>query len=364
VDVAHGPSARLITDDVARYARYNVGEVTVRLPTWAPLAALAIAAPAMAGLLPGPSTGVAWAWSGERRYYLENEVVTPILQTFYSERNYDVRVIAWQTRLVLRCGSTHATSSRFDLDCHVDDASLSAAALPADAALKVSGDESKTQLGVIADEMDGKLSGATVQLRMKKTGRIIDVDLEGVSKSLERMALIQELLRQVVTRAVAGFDVGLPRSGNASAGAWPQYGSLLLMLPSRRGSGGGSEILHKVSAVDGPVVSFETRGKGVVAPEGDANLFDTRIEAFTRFDTADGSLVDTEWTALGKATAGSALSDGFAHSPPYGQRGWLKRLAPGETAPAMPPSREISAPGADISTLQLWSPLSGAPGAP
>lgn len=336
----------------------------MRLRRWAALAALLFAGPAVAGLLPGPATGVAWKWTGERRYYVENEVVTPLLQTFYSERNYDLRVIAWQTRLVLRCGSAHSTSSRFDLECHVDDASLSAAALPADAALKVAGDETKSQLGVIVEEMDAKLTGATLQVRQKKNGRVIDVDLEGVSKSIQRTALIEEMLRQVVTRAIAGFDVGLPRSGNATDGAWPQYGSLLLMLPSRHGSGGGSEILHKISAVDGPVVTFETRGKGVVSPEGGANLFDTRIEAFSRFDTADGSLVESEWTALGKATAGSALSDGFAHSPPYGQRGWLKRLAPGESAPALPPSLEVSAPGANLSTLQLWSPLPGTPESP
>jgi hypothetical protein len=348
----------LITGATCANVRYNKGEVAVRRVGGLILASLAFGAPALAGLLPGPSAGMAWKWTGERRYYVENELITPIVQMFYSERNYDIRVIGWQTRLVLRCASTHASGSRFDVDCVIDDVSLSAAAIGQDAALKVRGDDTKTQLGVIVEEMDAKLTGATVQLQMKKNGRIIDVDLEGVTKSLLRTSVIQETLRQILGRAVAGFDVALPPHGNASSGQWAQRGSMLLAMPTQRGNSGGSETIHRVRAVDGDRVAFETQGKGVLSPDAnDANLFDTRLAGSTVFDVADGSIVQRDWTVLGKATAGSALADGFAKSPPYGQRGWLQRLAPGETAPAIPPSREVTAPGYSLSTLQGWTPL-------
>ncbi len=327
--------------------------------TFVGLASIVLGTPALAGLLHGPSSGLAWSWPSERRFYIENEVITPIPQFFFAERNYEVRVVAWQTRLVLRCASPEADRAKYDVNCRIDDVSLSAAAMPQDANRPIPGDDTRTQLGVIVEEMDAKLSGATAQLQMRRNGRILNVDLEGVTKSLERTAAIHETMRQVLARAIAGFDATLPPRGNASAGAWAQYSSLLLAMPTQYGGAGGSETIHKIVALDPHRVTFETRGSGVLSPQaGGSNFFDTRLEGFTTFDLDDRGIVDREWTVLGKATVSSTMSEGFAYAPPYGQRGWLQRLAPGETAPPMAPSREIAAPGAGLSTLQSWSPLS------
>src|SRR5262249_14794167 len=85
-------------------------------------------------------------------------------------------------------------------------------------------------------------------------------------------------------------------------------------------------------------------------------MYDSRLEGAAVFDASRGALVERVWTVIGEPTASSALSTGTSGSLPYGQRGRLVELHPGDTAPPIPPSIQVAAPGAR-SGRQPWEPI-------
>lgn len=308
------------------------------------------------------ASGLAWAWpEGEvRRWYIEDEVTLPQFMLWRAERNIDARVIAWQLRTVLACRTVpeHTTKRSWEVMCRMEDVSVRAACLPADFGPAAGDDAHRTRLQVIVDEFDQRLTGAELQYTLRRDGRITSIDLEGVSKRLDRLQAIYEVQRQVLTRALAGFDVALPKRGAAPDGLWVQYDNLLLAAPANTGSPGGTQTVHQVlRAADGVVVSRGI-GKGIVAPTqgGDqaSDTFDTRLESAAVFDTARGRLTERVWTVLGEVTASSALAEGFAKSVPYIQRGRIVALDDGEK-PELPSSMELAPPGDTPSALQqVW----------
>ena len=316
-----------------------------------------------------PASGLVWAWpDGEvRRWYLEDEVTLPQLMLWRAERNLDLRVVAWQLRSVLECRNVPEKTSRrsWEVRCRIEAASIRAASLPADRGPAAGDDAGRSRLQVVVEEYAAKLTGAEIQFTLRKDGRVSSIDLEGVSKRLDRMQAIYDVQRQMLTRAIAGFDVVFPRKGVTPDGIWVQYQNLVLAAPANLGSAGGTETVHEVLRVeDGIVVSREV-GRGMVAPSqgdgGSPDLFDTHLEGATVFDTRRGMITERVWTALGEATASSAISEGFSKPMPYIQRGRIVELDVGES-PVLPPSMELASPGDTPTALQQWQPINGLEG--
>jgi hypothetical protein len=328
-----------------------------------PLVLALLAAPALAGAVEAiPVTGLQWKWmpAQDRRYYLETEVVLPRYIWFIAEINKEARVAAWQTRMVLDCAEIAIEGRRsLEVTCRIEDVAILAAALPGDQ--KTDG---RDLLGPILTEMDENLSKASLSFVLRDDGRVSNVVIHGLDRPNRRVSLMNENLRQVLIRSVAGFDLELPAHGDGREGIWAQRESLLLQAPNQSGSFGGSETLHRVHEVTGDVAVIVTSGRGLVAPvtrysDSPSDMFDTRIEGAAAFDTKQGVLTQRIWTVSGTPTASSALSEGLAGLTYY-QHGTLRLLEDGEK-PDVGASAEIAPPGDTAGTLTRWQPMGMAP---
>lgn len=324
---------------------------------FAPLALALAALPALAAAT--PIAGMAWSWPlpESRRYYVENEVVLPLYMWFIAEKNKEARVAAWQVRMVIDCDDVQPRGKHaWDVMCRIEDIGLKAAALPGDQATS-----KRDLLGPILAEMDEALTGSRIQLVLKDNGRVQNVDLEDVDRGHRRASQRTENLRMVLQRAVAGFDMQLPKAGASDEGMWIQHDSLLMAAPNQTGSFGTSDLLTKVESIEGDRVILRTAGKGMVAPvargaDSAQNLFDTKLSAGAVFDRKRGMLTERIWTVDGVPTASSALSEG-GQGTSYFQSGRIVYLPPGIEAPAVGPTEEVSPPGDTASALQRWNTL-------
>jgi hypothetical protein len=305
----------------------------------------------------GPELSRRLPESGSERYYVDVEVHLPNPLMLYRELNRQARLVAYQAELVLDCAVVESSRRGWEVACRIEDISIVGATTLGDVG----------RMGEVLDEVDERLTGAVLQLDWRRDGRIANIDLEGLDRRNRRLSQNAETLRLMLARAVAGFDLQLPRGGAAEDGVWGQMGGLLLAAPYRRGSQGSGEMVHRVRRAEAEAVVIETAGRGIVAPAtdgatGPANLYDTALESVTRFDTVNGRIAQRRWTAVGTPTAGSAVTDGAA-GVDYLQAGQITALGPEDPAPVLRPTGEASAPGAAPSAIQQWTPIPALPGA-
>ena len=313
-----------------------------------------------ATLLPGiaqaaetlPADGLVWRWDPTqvRRYYFETEVVLPGYLWFLADRNKDVRVVAFQVRTATTCDHATPHGKRIDVVCKIDDFGIVAAAMPGD---QRDGDSSP--LPSILEEIDGKLTGAELDFTIRSDGRVVSFDIGGLDRSERRMGLMNETMRSVVQRAVAGLDLELPADGHNADGLWMQHEVLLMRAPTQVGTPGATDLQNRVLSVDGSTVVVETAGKGVIAFA--QNLYASELSSVAVFDTASGGLVERVWTVSGSPTASSAAALGAAGLR-YLQRGKLRLLADGETAD-VGTNQEVAPPGATPTALTPWQSIAG-----
>jgi hypothetical protein len=325
-----------------------------------PLLATSFALPAIASdLVQGQ--GLIWQWmpAEERRFYLENEIVLPDIM-WWTADNKEARVVAWQLRAVLDCNQITLEGKRaWDVSCVIPDIAIQAAAMPGDQA---SSDRASILDPILAD-IDTRLTGTRVDFTLRDDGRVMRVALPDLPRSEVKEGVMNENLRSVMQRAIAGFDFQLPKDGLAPDGAWMQHESMLFMAPTQSGTMGAAEVLHGVRRQDGDVLLIQTVGKGTVAPfskaDSAASLYTTTLSAAALFDTKRGLLVERSWAMEGRPTAGSAVSEGWA-GVSYMQSGMLRLLAPEATAPDLGPTREVSPPGPTPNPLlQQWTAMGG-----
>ena len=303
---------------------------------------------------PIAADGLSWQWGdGDRRYYVETEVNLPTFMWFVADRVEEVRVVAFQMRAVLDCSVGHDRRKATELRCTFEDVGLVAAATPADQGM----------LDTVLQEIDHKLSNAWVQLVLKDDGRVQAVDLEAIDKQdiNRRTNLMDENLRLVVSRAMAGFDLQLPKS-TAANGPWAQYSSTLMMIPSDVGSASGTQIAHRlIEEVGDQSVVIESAGKATIESAGlEDNFYEAEMRGMAVFDTGSGNLRERLWNVTAHPSAGSLLAEGY-RGITYTQWGRLVLLEDGATRD-VGDTAEVGPPGDTASTLQMWSPmgLSGA----
>lgn len=283
-----------------------------------------------------------WDWTQPHRYYLESQVRLPLFMWFKTPFNQQARVTAFEVRVVTSCQpGVPAGRGSLQVWCSLDDVSLAASAMEADEGL----------LEPIVGELDDLLTGAAVQLVVRPDGRLVGLDLEEVDRRNQRVGLLTENLRLVLSRAFAGLDLELPAADDA---AWPQYGAWLMRVPSARGSTGLTEVVHRVTASDGGLLTIASGGRGTIVHEEPASLgvferdvagygvenrYDTRMTGTAAFDARTGRLLDREWLVVGVPTASSWISIGAAGYP-YIQHGRVVALG-AEQAWDVGESREL-----------------------
>ncbi len=234
---------------------------------------LVVAVAVALGSASAPAAPMEWRWAPDttHRWYLESEVVLPGFMWLNASANRDGRVSAFQVRAVLQCRVADELGRRgWDLDCVLHDVSLSAVPLP--------GDEGT--LAPILAEHDALLTGASVELGMRRDGRLSRVDLAPPRADSRRQNRTHENLRLVVARALAGLDMQLPRDGSGDA-PWLQMQSPLAQVPTSTGSRGAVDIVHERVEERGPWTVVRSAGAGTIVAESMSghfeNPFDLRL---------------------------------------------------------------------------------------
>ncbi len=270
-----------------------------------------------------------WRWEvGEhRRYAIESEVVAPNPLWFYASRNAQARVIAWQVRVLVDCVADAASSKRsLSIRCNVDDLGVMAAAMPGDQATA----RRAGLLTEILPEVDQRVTGATIELSLRRDGRLEAFGLVGLPNRERREGLMAENVRIVLSRAFAAFELPLPRSGAAEGGVWAHSRNVLFQAPTLIGTVGSAAFVNRATFGAEGLATIESAGRGVSQIGEGGITLSMEHHGTAVFDVAGGGLVERTWDVTGTPTASSAGNEG-TRAPDYHQYGHLVRLAPGES---------------------------------
>lgn len=281
-----------------------------------------------------------WQWPEgvERRYMASAQIDLPIVVEFDAPVNTDAQITGFNLVLLLRCGlDAPIGRSAFAVRCDIDDASLQVEPVTS----------SRGRVAPIAEEWARILrDDAWIQVEMTNAGRVRNVDLEGVDKRVQRLQVIGETMRLFVARALAPLDVALPRKGTDNGlGQWVQPASNINALPRPDGSVGTMVVVHQLSRTDGSSVFWSFHGDGSLASADDAQStarfsFTTTADGSAIFDTASGTLIESQLLAEGRSTA-SSINTSSGGNQQYRQASYIRLLAPDAPAPTLPRSGQI-----------------------
>jgi len=284
-------------------------------------------------------TGIAWAHDGgdtsppvwtagePQRYAIQARVSLPLFMRLDTGFNREARMVGYDLRLITTCNAEpgpepcetcgRGPAPNQEVLCVLDDVGFSATGMVQD----------QGRLQPIVTEIDDLLTGAVVQLQVRRDGRLANIDLEGLDRRNAVVGAFIENLRLIVSRGFAGLDLAGPPDGEQ---AWVQYDSWLMRLPVASGSIGNSEIVHRVSSESADMVVVESGGRAVIVPANSNNQYDSRVHGMTALDPDNDRILERTWTVIGVPTASSHIAFGTAGYA-YMQDGWIRALGQGET---------------------------------
>lgn len=285
--------------------------------------------------------GLSWRWSPDapRRYYLRADIQLPYFLPFNAARNIDGDISQFTLTVLVDCAlRARIGKNASEVRCEIDKTSLQVAPMNTMAG----------RLQPVIDERVADFDAAWVDLALTDGGRVRALDLEGVAKDNDRTNNIALVMREMLGRAFATFDLQLPKNGtDAGLGQWAQVDSMAFAVPGiGNGTLGGTSLTHTLLADQGGLVTWALDGRGTVAtPEGVyqslRNTFQTTLAGSAVFDTTQGLLVQAMYQSEGKPTAASAAAEN-GRGLSYVQTVILQYVAPGTTDPALSPSREVA----------------------
>ncbi len=279
-------------------------------------------------LLSSPSTAaqaeipeLTWNWDAPQRLYVESEVKFGEFFWINAANNKNARLIGLQIRAVIDCEGDGPTMRRKTaVRCTFEDIGLQAGGHPGDRGI----------VQPILDEYDALYTdGAALELVFRDDGRIINVDLVDVPTRNLRTRARAENMRLLARYLVAGIEV--PVSRNPGREVWVSRESLLCTLPTRVGTVGPAEAVHKAVVREDKEgrVEIASAGRGLMQEGDSANAYTCEFEARALFDPVTG-LDHRTWDVTGEPTPGSPIAFGFAGYT-WTQHGSVRRLGPDET---------------------------------
>jgi hypothetical protein len=302
-------------------------------------------------------------WDGTR-WFIKTEVVVPFPMTFFAVQNYEFSVNAFQVRTILACEKDwKLRKTSWEVSCAVEDFAILASdddLLRRETrrdAKKVTETEAERRQHIqqILDEVDARLTGASLQLQVADNGRVTNIDLEGVSKRNRREAGMHETLRLVLSRVIVGFDMRLQKWNSLQPGIWTEYSSKLMSMPVVINTGtsgdvtadtsmGTSMLVHRLARMDGHLV-VESRGKGVISSMG-AN-WKTEYSGVAVYDPDDGYMTERVWVLEGEPTSSTWLQRDYWHA------GRIVQLDPGQK-PSVGESKQVTMPCCPHQGIAPW----------
>lgn len=315
-------------------------------------------------------------WDGTR-WFIKTEVGLPISMTFYADQNYEFFSNAFQIRTILACDKDDQLSKhKYEVHCTVEDFAIQAAdagnlktkaelqiAEKRQAKRKAQGKDALTEtqqqrrehIQQILDEVDKKVTGASLQLQVNAMGRVTDISLEGVSHDSQRETAMYETLSKMMSRVIVGFDMKLQNYDFIEQGFWVEHTSALMSIPIEDvATQGNSMLIHRLSTIDGQLV-VESRGKGVISfaindNEDGRNSFLTSFAGVAIYDSHDAYMTERVWVMKGVPTSSSYLE------MPYWNAGRIVQLKP-DQKPTVGPTQEVTLPCCAIDGIAGWTAI-------
>jgi hypothetical protein len=269
------------------------------------------------------------------RWALETEIVLPWFVRLFADRNIDVRARNIGLKMVLDCTAEAPGKRAGYLRCTVEDAAFTGATFP----------NERGRLQPVLEEMDRKLTGATADLILRPNGHLRTVKLQTQRISPfrnQRTRYMEEAIRTFFVRAVAVFDIKMPRGGVTDA-SWPQFESELMGLPTQKGTAGAGRLVHIADRTDPTQLYVSSVGRatlvdGAHLEVGSPYYLETDFTGYTVFDLESGRVDEAVWTTWGEPTASAGV---FAR--PYANRVAARALEAGQTI--------------DLGATEEWRPL-------
>lgn len=337
----------------------------------------------------------------DTRWLVQSELILPMGATFASDTNKTFLSHAFQVRAIVACEKDAKLSKKkWEVSCEIEDIGILASSYR-----RWKRERDRELVQSVLDEVDAKLTGLKVQMQVDIKGGITNFDLEGLRADNQRERLIQESLRQVVSRVMSGFHLRIPDHAQRG-GQFVEYNSELMDLPSLTSSRGSTTLVHVVSMYKGdPLV--QTVGEGTVAvnlPGSSADPFSTSsltddtvdlggggggigavagVEAggpadgiarsesdieltyamsatgVALFEKDDGIMVERVWACHGVPTAGSGGGSVFTGAP-FRNVGRIRMLGEADK-PDVGPTMQVALPGQEIAGLPAWVDIETAP---
>ena len=211
----------------------------------------------------------------------------------------------------------------------------------------------------ILDELDGRITGKTLQLQVADDGRVVNFDLEGLEIHGSRGQSIANTLYLLIVRAMVGFDMKLRKFNNLNEGQWVEYNPQLMSMPTPDTvpTQGSSMLIHQLNIYRGERV-VQSVGKGLVTYGQDAaaNFFRVSFNGVSIYDVDEGYMTERVWSMFGTATASSAAAT-FGQPPPYWHAGRIRILEEGEQVDVGPTSHVLYPTDEPHPKIMSWIPL-------
>jgi hypothetical protein len=238
----------------------------------------------------------------QRRWYVETEISfvhTPVL---YETVNHEMRVSRALFRVVLDCEVDFVLGvhSR-EVSCRIED--LSAQLAP------VVPTEFNER---IVAELDRSLTGATVQLQVRDSGKVPNIDLEGIGAKNRRERARVEQLRQMMSRVILPFHLEMEEAFRDGA-SWYEYNSLLFQLPtgayrSGTATAGASTIAHFANKLGPERFVVQSIGEALVYNPSNRATLALDMHGVALVDADTGILSERVWVVSGEHTASSPFT--------------------------------------------------------
>lgn len=331
----------------------------------------------------------------DTRWMVSSQLLLPLGTTFASDENRSFLSHAFQIRAIVACDKDDRLSrKKWEVSCEIEDVGV---VVTTQRQWRREKDRANVQ--AILDETDAKLTGMKVQMQVDESGGITNFDLEGLTADNEREREIQESLRQVISRMMAGFHLRIPDHAQRS-GQWVEYHSELMDLPSLTASRGSTTMVHQVTPYQGLQI-VQTLGEGTISvnlPNYTKNVFSTsaltdgatlgagesaeapetgspelggttgsestlelvygmNATGVAIFRKADGIMSERVWLVTGHPTSSSA---GGTVTAPFENAGRILMLGEHDK-PDVGPSKQVAWPGRTMEGLDPWISIETVP---
>jgi len=266
----------------------------------------------------------------DQRWHVETELRFGEPFRLFADNNLESRLSNIQLRVVLDCDRDIVLGPRRqEVRCVIEDIGLVAMTSRAGA------DDLR-----VLQEADAAMTGAILELQVTAQGGVPNVGVEGFSANNERDRARQEQYRQLLSRVILPFHLGLPPA-IADGVKWYEYNSRLMSMPSANVTAGSTQLAHFMDVFEGRLL-VQTVGEGLVSPEGGweaigedgdgmatmvsrpVDMYQTEMHGVAIFELETGIMSERIWAFGGELTNSSP---NLLRALKYGHRGHLRLLA-------------------------------------